>query len=303
MKTGKCPTLTCKFCLSVRSPLLSGPNAKFFRISAFKGSAKNDEPRGRANGSKSSKNSAKLSYVQQESKEFTKSPEIQDVQLSYESEVESLSGSQAIQKLFKNWLTLLRTLPPSNEVSVETVEGSEPEKVVEIQDVALGENRDNILTVIWGLFWGLDATVKVPLLLFIPFYLAINVAYGAQVSKELTPLWILGPLVIALYVKIFQGICALYVFTFKQTVKVIKNSPAYTMMVYTYIADGKLKDEIYARLWQPVLDIKNTDYRVFSARKVKEFQVWAGEKYLDYVESIWPTYCRTIRFLKRANLI
>lgn len=128
-------------------------------------------------------------------------------------------------------------------------------------------------------------------------------AYGPEVSKQLTPLWVFGPLIAALYVKVFQGICALYVFTFKQTVKVVMNMPSYSLLAYTYIAQGKLKEEIRARFWQPVVDIKNLDYKTLSKRKLKDLQEWLVERYLDYVESIWPYYCRTIRFLKRANLI
>lgn len=109
----------------------------------------------------------------------------------------------------------------------------------------------------------------------------------------------MGPLFVALYVKLLRVIFSLYVFSFKQSVKVIKNLPN----ALSYIAQGKLKEEIHARFWQPVIDIKNLDYKAFTVRKWKAIQEWIVEKYLDYVESIWPHYCRTIRFLKRANFI
>lgn len=127
--------------------------------------------------------------------------------------------------------------------------------------------------------------------------------YGAEVSKDLTPLWILGPIIVALYVKMLRGLIALYVFSFKQTVKVINNLPTYYMVAYSYLVQGKLQEELHTRFWQPVVNIKNMNYKEFSFRKLKELEVWAVEKYLDFVESIWPYYCRTIRFLKRANLI
>lgn len=136
-----------------------------------------------------------------------------------------------------------------------------------------------------------------------PLYLAINVAYGSEVSKELTPLWILGPLVVALYVKLFRGLWALYLFTFKQTVNVVKNLPVFYLIAYQYVANGKLKEDVRSRVWQPVVDVMNLDYKELSRRKLKELQEWLLERYLDFVESIWPYYCRTIRFLKRANLI
>lgn len=127
-------------------------------------------------------------------------------------------------------------------------------------------------------------------------FLAVNVAYGAEVSKELIPLWIFGPLIVALYIKMFQWLCALYVFSFKQTVKVIKNLPA----ACRYVAQGKLKEDVQVRVWDP---INNLDKEQLFRKMLKEFKKWLTESYLDFVESIWPHYCRTIRFLKRAHLI
>lgn len=136
-----------------------------------------------------------------------------------------------------------------------------------------------------------------------PLYLAVNIVYGSEVSKELTPLWILGPLVAALYVKMLKAICSLYVFSFMQTVKIVKNLPSYYMVVHEYLFRGKLKEIMQKYLWQPLVDIKNMDYKEATIAKLKDIQGWLVEKYLDFVESIWPYYCRTIRFLKRANLI
>jgi len=136
-----------------------------------------------------------------------------------------------------------------------------------------------------------------------PFYLAVNVVYGAEVSKELAPLWVLGPLIMALYIMLWRWLCALYVFSFKQTIKVVKNSPSYCMLAYSYVFCGKLKEDIETHILQPILSITNTDYKQLGRKKLKELSEWIVEKYLDFVESIWPFYCRTIRFLKRANLI
>lgn len=137
----------------------------------------------------------------------------------------------------------------------------------------------------------------------IPLCLAVNVIYGVEVSKELTPLWVFGPLIIALYIKMLRWVCALYVFSFKLTLKVIKNLPTYCMVAYSYVACGKLKEDVLARVWQPVVNVKNLDYKELSRKRMKELQERIVEWYLDYVESIWPYYCRTIRFLKRANLL
>lgn len=137
----------------------------------------------------------------------------------------------------------------------------------------------------------------------VPLYLAVNVKYGAEVSKELTPLWILGPLIVATQILAIRCLCALYVFSFNQTVKLLKNSPYYCILAYSYVFRGKLKEDISTYVLQPILRVKNRDYKQLIRKKLKELQEWIVEMYLDYVESIWPYYCRTIRFLKRANLI
>ncbi|THG11619.1 hypothetical protein TEA_004255 [Camellia sinensis var. sinensis] len=246
----------------VGATLLHGPKAKSLRISLFKGRAQNDESGSRVSGWKSAKNSVKLSYVQGSEETFTESQELQDAPLSYASEAdETIEGSVAIQKLFKNWLTLLCT-QPSNQVVDETLDGPDSGKISVMRNGVQKKER-------------------------------VNVAYGAEVSKELTPLWVCGPLVVALYIKILHGLCALYVFSFKQTVKLVNNLPTYYAVAYNYIGHG-----IYNHLWKHVVVIKNLDYKKLSKTKREDLELWAAEKYLDFVESIWPYYCRTIRLGK-----
>ncbi|PON59679.1 embryo defective [Trema orientale] len=276
------------------------PKPKALRISAFKGNARNDEPGGRASGSKSAKNSVKL---KESGDPITESSKANDVSLSYTPEANESVSSPAIHRLFKKWLTNLRT--QSSDQVVDDIIGEEPSPT-DISESELGTQKKEtnaLLKAVWCHFLSLDATVKIPLLIFIPLYLAVNVIYGAEVSKDLTPLWILGPVILALYIKMLGWLFALYVFSFKQTVKVIKNLPTYFTVAYSYIVQGKLKEEVYARFWRPVVNFKNMNYKESSKRKLKELEEWIGEKFIDFVESIWPYYCRTIRFLKRANLI
>ncbi|XP_059443735.1 uncharacterized protein LOC132175724 isoform X2 [Corylus avellana] len=274
---------------------------KPLRISAFKGNAQNDESAGRASGSKVPKNSVKLKESEDT---ILESPKANDIPLSYTSEAnESIVSSPAIHNLFKKWLTMLRTQSPS-QVGDGVLGGEPPlREMSESQHDTQKKERGEILKAAWCYFLGLDAAVKIPLLIFLPLYLAVNVIYGVEVSKELTPLWVLGPLIMALNIKIFQWVCSLYVFSFKLTLTVIKNLPTYCMVAFSYIASGKLKEDVRARFWQPVVNIKNLDYKELSRKRMKELQEWIVERYLDYVESIWPYYCRTIRFLKRANLL
>ncbi|GFP90728.1 hypothetical protein PHJA_001216700 [Phtheirospermum japonicum] len=292
---------------SVEDSHVLGPKSKF-KISAFKGNSRHDDSGGKANGSKSIKNPVKVSYLQHKSEESSvESSKVQHVvPAPYTIADDTTTSSLAIQNLFKKWLMLLRT--PSKTQAVGEAEALVEPSPVESSETPPNtlqkqEERGEILKTVWCYFLGLDATVKVPLLIFAPLYLAINIACGPEVSKELMPLWILGPLIMALYVKMFRAICGLYVFTFKQTVKIIKNLPAYSLLVYEYLFRGKLKLAMRTYLWQPLADVKNMDYKEATKRKLKDFQGWLFERYLDFIESIWPYYNRIIRFLKRANLI
>lgn len=283
-----------RFCL--RSPTIFPAKVKRLKVSAFKGGVQNDES-GRSNGSKTSKNHVKLSYVSHDEEIISESPETQKTPLSYSSGEENIGGSPAIQKLFKKWLIMLRTQSlnqsPNGIFEDGSVEGEIPEAQNEIQK----QEKGKLMKAAWGYILGLDATIKIPLLIFVPLYLAVTLVYGAEVSKELTPLWVFGPIIAAIYIKLIQGLCALYVFTFRQTVRVLKSSPSYFRL-----AQGKLKETLFGSR-QSVDDIKNLKDKRFIRRKLKEFREWAAERQLDFVESIWPFYSRTVRFLKAANFI
>ncbi|XP_027916559.1 uncharacterized protein LOC114175912 isoform X2 [Vigna unguiculata] len=288
--------------LSVGPPHICGSKLKPLKISGFKGSAKGDDSVTSANGLKvpNPKTSVRLD---KSSEVKSESPKSNNVPLSRASEAnENLAVSSGIHKLLQKWLTMLQTPPPNQ--GEEEILGEPPPDV--LPDSLQGTKKTikgQSLKAAWSYFLALDAAIKIPFLIFAPFYLAVNVVYGAEVSKELAPLWVLGPLIMALYIMLWRWLCALYVFSFKQTIKVVKNSPSYCMLAYSYVFCGKLKEDIETHILQPILSITNTDYKQLGRKKLKELSEWIVEKYLDFVESIWPFYCRTIRFLKRANLI
>lgn len=276
-------------CLCAKAPL---SKRKSLKISSFKGNVQNEEESGgRETGSKSRKSPVKLSYVPKDRNEtLAGSPK------NHASRASNMDETTAIQNLFKSWLTLLRTpteLPNANETTLEEEPSSN--KALETNHTIQNGGRNVILKSVWRHFWSLDPAIKIPAMIFIPLYLAVNMKYGPEVAKELTPLWICGPLLVALYIKIVQGLCLLYVYSFKQSVKVVKNLPLY----YDYVVSGKLKETIHVRFWQPVEDFRSLGYKGIW----KQVQEWIVDKYLDYIESIWPHYCKLIRFLKRANFI
>lgn len=134
-------------------------------FTAFKGSAQNDETGGRASGSKIPKKSVKLSYIPKESEEtVTESSEAHNVPLSYASKTkESIAGSPAIRKLFKNWLTMLRTQLPSEEVDEVLGEEQPPREMAETDIEIHNKGRGEILKEALAQFWAVDATIKIPL--------------------------------------------------------------------------------------------------------------------------------------------
>ncbi|KAI7756100.1 hypothetical protein M8C21_007390, partial [Ambrosia artemisiifolia] len=261
------------------------------------GNVQNDESGGREKGSKSSKNPVNLSYVPKDRNEtLAESSKVENNHATSASNTdETAAGSLAIQQLFRSWLTLLRA-PSQSQIPDGTLEeGPSSNETVDTDHKIQNNGRNAILKAVWSGFLGLDPAIKMPPIIFIPMYLAVNMKYGPVVAKELAPLWIYGPLIVALYIKIVQGLCILYVYSFKQSVKVVKNLPVY----YNYVHSGKLQETIHARLWLPVVNFRNLGYKEIWKR-VKE---WMVDKYLDYIESIWPHYCKLIRFLKRANFI
>ncbi|CAN0890354.1 hypothetical protein LINGRAHAP2_LOCUS16387 [Linum grandiflorum] len=287
-------SMKCYFRSSVGTGV-HGVKARVLRVSSFQGNPKNDDASDRSCGSRGSKNSGET---------LRELPKAQSLPISCSSEPsEGLAGSPAIHRLFKNWLNMLQS-HSSNQVADGVLGGpGQPEEVAETQNVALETQPRFVLLDVFHHFWQLKATIKIPILIFIPLYFSINTIYGAEVSKELTPLWILGPLVAALYIKLIQGISALYAFSFRQTVRIVMNLPAYYKASRSYIAEGKLKQDIETRVIQPVVKIRDQDHKQMAMEALGRLKEWYMEKYIDFLEDIWPHYCRTVRFLKKMNFI
>ncbi|TYI72618.1 hypothetical protein E1A91_D07G073400v1 [Gossypium mustelinum] len=257
-------------CSSIGAPHTCGSKVKNVGISTFKGSGQNNESRGRTNNAFLSKNTIKVSYVPKDREEtMIESSNVHNVPLAYASETsENHLGSPAIQKLFKKWIMILLSQSPHQVMDEVTGVGPPPRDTSETQIGTQSNGKSEILKMVWSHFWDMDVTIKLPILLLI-----------------------------------LRGLCALYILCLKQTLQIVGNLPTYYVVAYNYIAHGKLKEEVRARVWQPVVNIKNLDYKELSRRKMKDFQEWMMETYVDIVESVWPYYCRTIRFLKRANII
>ncbi|CAA0826674.1 embryo defective 2759 [Striga hermonthica] len=293
-------------CLSVGTSLAHGQKPKLFKITAFKGSSQRDDSGGKANGSKSLHNHVKVvSYLQHESEEpSVDSSKVQDIVAApYTESDDTTNRSMAIQNLFMKWLMLIRTPSQTREFDGALGEPSLV-KTSEMPNTPQKQEKADIFKAALCYFWGLDATIKIPLLIFTPLYIAVNIMYGSEISKDLTRLWIMGPLITALYVKIVSAICGYYVFAIKQTFKTVMKIPVYASLVHEYIFKGKLKEAMLIYIWgQPLEVINNTDRNVLVEKRIEEFREWSHESYLDFREYMWPYYRGLLRLLRKIHLL
>lgn len=281
-------------CLSVGPPCFCVSKIKPLRISCFKGRTQNDNSGSRANWLRAPKTSVGLE----------ESGDTHNVPFSYASEAgDNLATSSAFHGLFKKWLKMLRTQSSCQEVEEIFGRPTTPTILPETLQMTHSKDGSEVLKLALSHFLSLDAAITIPLLIFVPLYLAVNVKYGAEVSKELTPLWVFGPLIVALHIIIIRGLCALYASSFNRTVEILRKVPSWCILANYYIFGGGLKEQIAVYLLRPISSLKHIDYIQLTRRILKVLQEWLMDKYLDYVESIWPYYCRAIRFLKTSNLI
>lgn len=151
------------------SPCSGGLKAKPFRVTSFKGGIRNSESGGSESGKKVTNNSVKLSYrPDDDENNVNGSPKAQNTSLSYTSETDdSITGQPAIQRLFKKWLTMLRTQSPIQviddalEEQQQVPHTTKPETEAEIKKMESLQSTNTV----WSWFWSLDAAIKIPLLL------------------------------------------------------------------------------------------------------------------------------------------
>ncbi|KAG0496609.1 hypothetical protein HPP92_001300 [Vanilla planifolia] len=273
-----------------------------FMVLSFKGISQNDESECRDGSSRFSKNPVQLSHMKEDQQEIIAKPFDAQNHLSYSFQ-DSKERSLAIKELFKKWLIVLRTQKQSQKIDKLSGKGPIQTAVPESMQVKVKTGTLKFLQSACTLFLGLDASISLPLAIFIPWFLTIRLLYGAEVTKELTPLWVFGPLIASLYIKIVKGLCSFYAFCFIEVVKLVKNLPHYCQLAYNYIYEGKIKSLLLTKLIKPFVDIKNMGAKEALRRQFKRLEERFLEQYLDFIESIWPYYWRTLMFLKKTNFI
>lgn len=146
---------------SVGTPRLCGPRPNLLRVSAFKSSARIEDDTSGGNGSKIPNYSIKL----KDGDYCTETPKANNVPLCYASGAnEDIAPSPAIHKLFKKWLVLLRRQPVSQDVDGILDELPSAE-MSETQQESNKKESSEIFRGVWFHFLGLNAAVKIPLLI------------------------------------------------------------------------------------------------------------------------------------------
>ncbi|XP_076943140.1 uncharacterized protein LOC143613270 [Bidens hawaiensis] len=169
-------------CLRVQVPL---SNRKSFKISSFKGNIQNDESEERENGLKSTNNSVKLSYASKDCNEtFAVSSKV--------------NNNLAIQQLFRSWLTLLHTHSKSQPPDGTLEAGPDSNEILEA-DRKIQNNG-----IWWGIL-GLDLAIKIPAMIFIPMYLAVNMKYGPGVARNWPRYGYVGHHLLRFTSRLFKG--------------------------------------------------------------------------------------------------
>ncbi|XP_022012741.1 uncharacterized protein LOC110912332 isoform X2 [Helianthus annuus] len=129
-------------CLRGESPLIHGSNRKSLKVTSSKGSVQSDEYKTRVRRSKSRTNPVKLSYSAWDSKQ-----KVQRIHVNCTSDTDvTTEGSLAIHGMFKRWLTVLPLVPRNQDETFFLIH--------------------RILKWIRCNFLGMDATIKIPAIIF-----------------------------------------------------------------------------------------------------------------------------------------
>lgn len=150
-------------------------------------------------------------------------------------------------------------------------------------------------------FWkSLDVSIKWPLAIFFSWYFAITVFYGFRASNDLLPLWIIGPLMMGIFIKLCQTV---YAHCIRITTDVVNMGKATCiaakngdltrpmLLQFEQFFEGKRSELVYF--------LKGEGLKDFLQQKRREYEERIEEAIQDYAEANWPRYRATTRFLRK----
>lgn len=141
-------------------------NQKPFKVSSFKSNGQADEANETDRASKFFRKSVHPSCVSEEREEtLTASPDVTSSMLSSENRDDTVTSSQAIKKLFKKWSIMLHSQTLSVGMDEVYTEKPTDTGVLKNHECPPEEKAKSIFMASFLWFMGLDATIKIPLLI------------------------------------------------------------------------------------------------------------------------------------------
>eukprot|EP01018_Ginkgo_biloba_P018937 Gb_33113 [translate_table: standard] len=157
-------------------------------------------------------------------------------------------------------------------------------------------------------FWqNLEVWIKWPLAVFLLCFLAITVIFGIRASSDLLPLWIIGPLMMGTFIKSYLLLSSLCIRVTTDALVMVKAVTDKCVELQLIVKNGNLIQMIQLHVRQffeakrsEVVDyFRSGKFKELLWQKWKEFGEWNSERTQDFVESIWPQWRATTRFLKK----
>lgn len=124
-----------------------------------------------------------------------------------------------------------------------------------------------------------DASLKWPVAIFLPLYLLVTLAFGPSVSSDLTPLWLIGPLLLSLSLLLLSHLSSLSLALLQRTTERRQLALSYFRELLAYAKSGRLPEDA-----QMLLVVAGMEVRARGRRVLDSLERRKGELVV-YVES------------------
>lgn len=283
--TSRCTAFNNHLCLSFVCRMAAGPvyrgKNQFCRVLAFRDVTKKDDSSG------------------------AEDPEAETPQISLSSYWQGMKEvkQSSFQTLcrFPGWFSKLQEqkfILRANEIlqkPIARLKFLEGDQIVkELRDDKVGHH-------FLKLWQNSEVWIKWPLVIILSWCFAVTVLYGFEVSSDLLPLWLIGPLFMAAFIKsslVFYHICVQIT---TNIVTIGREAPAKCMeaMHNRILAVQLYMKALEARTVELIVCITSGKYKEIFREKLKEYKVRKTDEFFDYIDYWWPKWRQFERFLKK----
>ncbi|KAH9322969.1 hypothetical protein KI387_017608, partial [Taxus chinensis] len=146
-----------------------------------------------------------------------------------------------------------------------------------------------------------EVWIKWPLAIFLPCFFAVTVLYGNEISSELTPLWIIGPLAMGTFIKLSLVASHLCVRLAINTVVIGMATPGKCMeAMHNCIRAVQLyKQNLVTKRDELISCVRSGEYKEIWWQKFKEYKERKTDEYYDILDFWWPKWRFVERFVKK----